>query len=128
MRKRVVKGLEVEMSSGNVFADLGLRDAEKLKIKSGLVIQIIKAVRRLGLSQEEAGRRMGLPQPKVSGLFRGDFANVSERKLMDCLNRLGYDIEIKVKPAAKRVGRVKLAAQQASNAATIGIRTSPVKC
>lgn len=110
MRKRVVKGIEVEMSSGNVFADLGLRDADKLKIKSGLVIQIIKAVRRLGLSQEEAGRRMGLPQPKVSGLFRSDFANVSERKLMDCLNRLGYDIEIKVKPTAKRVGHIKLAA------------------
>lgn len=74
MRKRNVKGIEAEMSSGNVFADLGLRDAEKLKIKSGLVIQIIKAVRCLGLSQEEAGRRMGLPQPKVSALFRGDFA------------------------------------------------------
>ena len=110
MRKRIVKGSEVETSSGNVFADLGLRGAEKLKIKSGLVIQIVKAVRRLGLSQEEAGRRMGLSQPKVSGLFRGDFANVSERKLMDCLNRLGYDIEIKVKPAAKRIGHVKLAA------------------
>lgn len=110
MRKRNVKGTEAEMSSGNVFADLGLRDAEKLKIKSGLVIQIIKAVRRLGLSQEEAGRRMGLPQPKVSALFRGDFANVSERKLMDCLNRLGYDIEIKIRPAAKRIGQVKLAA------------------
>ncbi len=110
MRKRTAKGLEVEISSGNIFADLGLRGAEKLKIKSGLVIQIIKAVRRLGLSQEEAGRRMALPQPKVSSLFRGDFANVSERKLMDCLNRLGYDIEIKVKPAAKRIGHVKLAA------------------
>ena len=108
MRKRVVKGLEVEMSSGNVFADLGLRDAEKLKIKSGLVIQIVKAVRRLGLSQEEAGRRMGLSQPKVSGLFRGNFSNVSERKLMDCLNRLGYDIEIKVKPASKPVGHLML--------------------
>ena len=114
MRKRIVKGLEVEISSGNVFADLGLRNVEKLKIKSGLVIQIIKAVRRLGLSQEEAGRRMGLPQPKVSGLFRGDFANVSERKLMDCLSRLGYDIEIKVKPAAGGVGHVKLAAQRAT--------------
>jgi predicted XRE-type DNA-binding protein len=110
MRKRVVKGLDVERSAGNVFADLGLRDAEKLKIKSGLVIQIVKAVRCLGLSQDAAGRRMGLPQPKVSGLFRGDFANVSERKLMDCLNRLGYDIEIKVKPAATRVGHIKLAA------------------
>lgn len=110
MRKRTIKNFEAEMSSGNIFADLGLRGAEKLKIKSGLVVQIIKAVRRLGLSQEEAGRRMGLPQPKVSGIFGGDFANVSERKLMDCLNRLGYDIEIRVKPAAKRVGHVKLAA------------------
>jgi len=110
VHKRTVKDLKFELSSGNVFADLGLRDAEKLKIKSGLVIQIIKAVRRLGVSQEEAYRRMGLPQPKISGLFRGNFANVSERKLMDCLNRLGYDIKIKVKPAAKRVGHVKLAA------------------
>ncbi len=47
MRRRIIRGLGVEMSSGNVFADLGLRDAEKLRIKSGLVIQIVKAVRRL---------------------------------------------------------------------------------
>lgn len=108
-RRKKVERTKVEMGSGNVFADLGLRDADKLKIKSGLVIEITKAVRRLGLSQEEAGRRMGLPQPKVSGLFRGEFANISERKLMDCLNRLGYDIEIKVKPAAKPVGHLMLA-------------------
>lgn len=105
----MIEGVEVEMGSGNVFADLCLPDADKLKIKSGLVIEITKAVRRLDISQEEAGRRMGLPQPKVSGLFRGDFANVSERKLMDCLNRLGYDIEIKVKPAAAPVGHLVLA-------------------
>lgn len=37
---------------------------------------------------------MGIPQPKVSGMMRGDFANLSERKLMECLNCLGYDIEI----------------------------------
>lgn len=108
MKKRMIDGVEVELSSGNVFADLGLPDADKLKIKSGLVIEITKAVRKLGLSQEEAGRRMGLPQPKVSGLFRGAFANISERKLMDCLNRLGYDIEIKVKPAAEPVGHLML--------------------
>jgi predicted XRE-type DNA-binding protein len=109
MKKRMIDGVEVEMSSGNVFADIGLPDADKLKIKSGLVIEITRAVRNLGLSQEEAGRRMGLPQSKLSGLFRGDFSNVSERKLMDCLNRLGYDIEIKVKPAAKSVGHLMLA-------------------
>ena len=109
MNKRIIDGVEVEMSSGNVFADLGLPDADKLKIKSGLVIEITKAVRNLGLSQVEAGRRMGLPQSKLSDLFRGNFSNVSERKLMDCLNRLGYDIVIKVKPSGEPVGHLLLA-------------------
>jgi len=109
MKKRVIDGTEVEFGSGNVFADLGLRDSDKLKIKSGLVIEITKAVRKLGLTQDEAARRMGITQPKVSGMLRGDFSNLSERKLMDCLNRLGYDIEIKVKPAAELVGHLVLA-------------------
>lgn len=109
MVKRTVDGIEVETGSGNVFADLGLPGAEKLKIKSGLVVEITRAVRRLGLTQEEAARRMGIAQPKVSALLRGDFANLSERKLMECLNRLGYDIEIKVKPARRAVGHLTIA-------------------
>lgn len=109
MGKRIIEGGDVEIGSGNVFADLGLPGAEKLKIKSGLVIEITKAVRKLGLTQDEAARRMGITQPKVSGLLRGDFANLSERKLMDCLNRLGYDIEIKVRPAAEPLGHLMLA-------------------
>jgi predicted XRE-type DNA-binding protein len=109
MKRHSVKGIEVEASSGNVFADLGLADAEKLQIKSGLVIEIARAVRRLGLTQQEAGQRMGIPQPKVSALLHGDFANLSERKLMDCLTRLGYDIEIKVTPAVEPVGHLTLA-------------------
>ena len=109
MAKRMIEDIEIEISSGNVFADLGLANAEKLKIKSGLVIEITRAVRRLGLTQEEAGRRMGIVQPKVSGLMRGDFANLSERKLMECLNRLGYDIEIKVRPTADPIGHLTLA-------------------
>lgn len=109
MTTRTVEGIEVESSSGNVFSDLGLRDAEKLKIKSGLVIEIARAVRRLGLTQGEAARRMGISQPKVSGMLRGDFARLSERKLMDCLNRLGYDIEITVKPAANPLGHLVIA-------------------
>jgi len=78
-------------------------------LRTGLVIEIAKAVRKLGLTQEEAARRMGITQPKVSGMLRGDFSNLSERKLMDCLNRLGYDIEIKVKPAAEPLGHLVLA-------------------
>lgn len=106
---RTIGGIEVEMSSGNVFADLGLPDADKLKIKSGLVIEIIRAMRRMDLTQKAAAERMGIPQPKVSAMLRGDFSNLSERKLMDCLNRLGYDIEIKVKPTTEPVGHLMLA-------------------
>lgn len=109
MKKRLVDGTEVQRGSDNVFADLGLPDADKLKIKTGLVIEIRKAMQRLELTQQEAAKRMGITQPKVSDMMRGDFTNLSERKLMDCLNRLGYDIEIKVKPASKAVGHLMLA-------------------
>ena len=109
MNKRQVENIEVTRGSGNVYADLGLPDAEKLRIKTGLVIEIRKAMRRLELTQQEAAKRMGITQPKVSDMMRGDFSNLSERRLMDCLNRLGYDIEIKVKPAKAPVGHLMLA-------------------
>jgi predicted XRE-type DNA-binding protein len=109
MKKGIINGVEVYSSSDNVYADLGLPDAEKLKIKTGLVIEIRKAMRHLRLTQQEAAKRMGVSQPKVSDMMRGDFSNLSERKLMDCLNRLGYDIEIKIKPAAEPVGHLMLA-------------------
>lgn len=109
MKKRIIDGIEFEVSSDNVFADLGLPDADKLQIKSGLAGEIGNAMRKLELTQDEAARRMGIAQPKVSGMLRGDFAGLSERKLMDCLNRLGYDIEISVKATGKATGQLKLA-------------------
>ena len=51
MEKRLVEGVEVQRSSGNVYTDLGLAGAEKLRIKTGLVIEIRKAIRQLGLTQ-----------------------------------------------------------------------------
>lgn len=109
MEKRNVDGVEVRRSSGNVFADLGIPDADKLKIKTGLVIEIRKAMRQHNLTQQDAAKRMGLTQPKVSDMMRGDFSNLSERKLMDCLTRLGYNIEIKLKPTSEPVGHLVLA-------------------
>lgn len=109
MKTRLVEGVEVHLGSGNVFADLGLADAEKLKIKTGLVIEIRKAMKARGLTQQEAAKIMGISQPKVSDMMRGHFTNLSERKLMDCLTRLGYDIEIKVRPAKAEVGHLTLA-------------------
>ena len=66
-------------------------------------------MRRLGLTQQAAAKRMDITQQKVSDIMRGDFTNLSERKLMDCLNRLGYDIEIKVNPASEPLGHLRLA-------------------
>ncbi len=109
MQKKIIEGVEVLSGSGNVYADLRLPDAAKHKVKSDLVIQIIKAIKRLGLTQQDAAKRMGVSQPKVSDMARGDFSNLSERKLMDCLNRLGYNIEIKVTPAEELRGNLVVA-------------------
>jgi predicted XRE-type DNA-binding protein len=110
MKTRHIDGVGVHRGSGNVFADLGLPDADKLHIKTGLVIEIRKVVRSQGLTQAEAAKRMGISQPKVSDMMRGDLANLSERKLMDCLTRLGYDIEISIRPARSAMGHLMLAA------------------
>ena len=109
MKTQLVDGVEVHSGSDNAFADLGLADADKLKIKTGLVIEIRKAMRTLGLTQQAAAKRMGITQPKVSDMMRGDFTNLSERKLMDCLTRLGYDVEISVRPAKTETGHLLLA-------------------
>ena len=109
MKTQLVDGVEVHTGSGNVFADLGLAYADKLKIKIGLVIEIRKAMRTLNLTQQAAAKRMGITQPKVSDMMRGDLANLSERKLMDCLTRLGYDVEISVRPAKTETGHLLLA-------------------
>ena len=108
MKSRLVQGVDVRRGSGNVFADLGLADAERLRVKTGLVIEIRKAMKARSLTQQEAAKLMGITQPKVSDMMRGDFSNLSERKLMDCLTRLGYDIEIKVLPAKAEVGHLML--------------------
>ena len=105
MTRRIVNGIEIESSSGNVFADLGFPDAEELLIKSDLAIEITAAIRRLGLTQQQAAKRMGISQSEVSGMMRADFTNLSETRLMECLNKLGYDIEIKVRPAKEPIGR-----------------------
>ena len=109
MMNKKINQTQAERGSGNVFADFGLPNADKLKIKSGLVVEIVKTIRQLKLTQKAAAERMNMPQPKVSAMLRGDFSNMSERKLMDCLNRLGYDIEIKLVPSSLSVGQLRLA-------------------
>jgi len=104
----MVDGIPVERGSGNVFADLGLPDADGLKVRSGLVVAIAKAIREQGLGQLEAAQRMGFTQPEVAALQQNGVAESSESRLMMCLTRLGYDIEIQVREADQPVGRLLL--------------------
>ena len=66
MRKGSIHGIEFEVSSGNVLKLLGLPDASEPKIKSSLAIKIAHAFRRLGLTEQEAAKRMGITQPELS--------------------------------------------------------------
>jgi predicted XRE-type DNA-binding protein len=98
---RAQPGVLVERGSGNVYADLGYKDSEAMLVKARLVTEISDTVRKLGLTQVEAARRLKLTQPKVSALMQGRFRGVSEQKLLSCLTRLGKDVQIVVRRAAR---------------------------
>ena len=85
-----------EISSGNVFADLGFEDADELSFKTQLVFRIQRAIETRGLTQTEAAKLVGVDQPRLSKLLRGEFLSVSSDKLFDILNRLGHRIEIRI--------------------------------
>jgi predicted XRE-type DNA-binding protein len=86
----------------NVYRDLGVADADEMLVKAQLVTKIRDIIREKGLTQVEVAAIVGLPQPKLSGILRGQFRGVSERKLIDCLTGLGRDVEIVVKEAPRR--------------------------
>jgi predicted XRE-type DNA-binding protein len=101
-RSKATRAIEIYEGSGNVYADLGYRDAEEMLVKATLVRKISEIIRSKGLTQVETARILGLTQPKVSALLRGQFRGISERKLIDCLTSLGRDVEIVVKDASRR--------------------------
>lgn len=98
-----------ERSSGNVFADLGLPDPDTHLLKAGLATRIEQFIRERDLKQVEAARLLGLSQPDVSRLLRGDFREYSVERLFRLMTALGRDIEITVcEPDAHREGRLTL--------------------
>lgn len=92
---------DYEIGSSNVYADLGRAAAGNLLIKAQLVSKISEILEERGLTQAKAATVLGIPQPKLSGMLRGQFRGLSERKLMDCLTRLGQDVQINVRHAPK---------------------------
>jgi predicted XRE-type DNA-binding protein len=103
------KTLEQEPSSGNVFADLGLADAEEHLIKAGLVVKIGRILRQRDLTQAAAAQLMGIDQPKVSAMLAGQFRGYSVERLMRFLVALGHDVEIVVKPRKRGVAELRVA-------------------
>ncbi len=98
MRKqRVINGIPVEEGTDSVYGDLGYANSEGMMIKAQLVNEIAEIIKKRGLTQEQAAELLGLTQPKVSRMLKGQFRGISERRLLDCLTRLGRDVEIVVK-------------------------------
>lgn len=110
MIKQRARNTRIQRGSDNVYSDLGFEDAEPMRIKAELVAAIGEIIAQRALSQAAAAELLGLPQPKLSNLLRGQFRGVSERRLMDCLTRLGRDVQIVIrkKPTSRTIGRLSV--------------------
>lgn len=109
MKTRVIDGIEIEESSGNVYADLGMADAEEMQVKCQLSMKIEEIIKSRRWTQQQAAEVLGMPQPKLSKMLRGQFRGISQTKMLECLNLLGRDVQIVVGPAKRtraRAGRL----------------------
>lgn len=88
------------LGSGNVFADIGARDPEEMLVKAELSARIVDIIRERGLTQAAAAELLGVDQPKVSQLFRGDIRQYTIDRLVRFVTLLQHDVAIRV--GAKR--------------------------
>lgn len=97
-----------EIGSGNIFADLGLRNAEELQLKAALVLQLARLIEARKLSQTEAAKLTGVKQPDLSNILRGNHKGFSVERLMKMITAFEQDVEIVVKPhrRAGEAGRI----------------------
>ena len=102
------KTIEFEESSGNVYADLNLPDAEELLLKATLGFAVFQIVEERKLTQAEAAKILGVKQPEISRLKNGKFNHYSVERLFTFLTRLNRDIEIRIMPAENKVGEQRV--------------------
>jgi predicted XRE-type DNA-binding protein len=98
----------IEVGSSNVFADLGFPNAEREQLKAHLTLQIYRLIKSRKLTQGAAGAILGIQQPHVSSLMRGQSGAFSVERLMEFLTALGQDVEITVRPKRKSHGAVSV--------------------
>lgn len=96
MRKSDRSGMEFEEGSGNVFADLGLDDADELFTRSRLGFHVYKILVDRKLKQREIATLLGIKQPEVSHLMNGHFSRFTAEKLLDFLRRLDRKVTIRI--------------------------------
>jgi predicted XRE-type DNA-binding protein len=89
---------EFEDGSGNVFADLGLEDADELFARAQLGFHVHKLLKTRKLKQREAASLLGIKQPEVSHLMNGHFHRFTADKLLDFLRRLDQKVTIQIRP------------------------------
>lgn len=90
------KKVDVTQSSGNVFADLGLLEAEDRLLKAQLALKIQQLIEQKGMTQAEIAPLLSLDQPKVSNLMRGRLSGFSVERLFSILNKLGHNVEVRI--------------------------------
>ena len=100
--------IRVKEGSGNVFADLGFANPEREQLKARLTLEIYRLIKKRDLTQAGAGVVLGIKQPHVSSLMRGQSGAFSVERLMDFLTALGQDVEITVRPTRKHHGAVSV--------------------
>jgi predicted XRE-type DNA-binding protein len=100
---------KITKSSGNVYADLGIKSADEHALKAELVRQISAVMKDQELTQTGAAHRLGIEQPDVSKMLRGHFRQFSVERLMRFLVALGQDVQIVVRPASAARAKAKAA-------------------
>jgi predicted XRE-type DNA-binding protein len=89
---------EIHETSGNIFADLGLPDAENHYLKAQIVAELYRLTTERKLTQAKAGVLLGISQPEVSRLFKGHFREYSIERLISFLTAFSLDVEIVATP------------------------------
>lgn len=93
---RLKREIHVTESSGNVFADLGLPDADELLLKAYLVSGIETLMKKLSLNQTAVAKRLDLPQQGLSRILKGHFELVPVARLLEFLAKLDAKVEIRI--------------------------------
>ena len=103
-----MRNRESTLSSGNVFADLNLPQADDLLAKAELAAKIIAEIQRRRITQSQAAAILGIDQPKVSALKQGKLSGFSIERLMRFLVLLGRDVQITIKTRPRSRSTAKL--------------------